>query len=247
MKILSLAGLVLFMVASLVIGVRLLWLGRQRRAPELLMGIALFVGGFLAFALGTTGKLFLDVSETSRFALTLVGLGLEYTGNVAMVLFAWRVFHRRRLWAMAMATVFVVGACTMLTLEIATGEVLRYSDPLPIEGPWVPLALGVRALAPTWLALECLRFHANLRKRLKLGLAKRIVVQRVLLWGVGMLCVAAGYAISVAHRLIYATGITAHPWAVMAVSTCLLVSALSLGWAFFPPESYRRRMEEDES
>lgn len=243
MKVLSLAGLVLFMLAALVIGLRLLWLGRKRRVPELLMGIALFAGGFLAFALGTLGKLFLEASEDARMTLTLMGLSLEYIGNVAMALFAWRVFHARKLWAMAVATIFVVGACTMLTLEVVTGELMRYSDNEPITGLWVPLALGVRALAPAWVAFECFRFHASLRKRLKLGLAKRIVVQRVALWGVGMLGVALGYAVSIGLRLAYGTGLAAHPWAVTLVSSLLLVTAIALGWAFFPPASYRRRME----
>lgn len=242
MRIVSLTGLVLFMLVSLAVGGRLLWRGGRNRVPELLMGVALFCAGFLAFALGTAGKLFLDASETTRMGLTILGLSLEYVGNIAMALFAWRVFHRRSMIAMAVTTLFALAVCTALTLEITTGEYLRYSDAIATEEPWIPLALVVRAFAPGWLSFECFRFHASLRKRLRLGLAKRIVVHRVALWGVAMLCVTAGYSVSIVHRLLFGTGIAAHPWAVASVATGLLVAAVALGWAFFPPQGYRERL-----
>ena len=58
-----------------------------------------------------------------------------------------------------------------------------------------------------------------------------------------MLGVALGYAVSIALRLVYGTGLAAHPWAVTLVSSLLLVTAAALALAFFPPAAYRRRME----
>ena len=131
-----------------------------------------------------------------------------------------------------------------LSGEIISNEYLRYSDSQPISGPYVPLGLAVRGAGPTWMAIECFRYYAKLRRQLALGLATPLVVHRVLLWGIGIGASAIAYAFSVGHRLVYGTGLREHDWAVTTVSLLALISAVSIGLAFFPPAPYRRWAEK---
>jgi hypothetical protein len=234
MSVVALLGVALFMLTSLVVGSRLAWLYLgTRKLPELLMATALLCSGFLAFAVGTAGKLLLEGTPSLRSSLTLTGLTIEYVGDVAMALFAWRVFHPKKRWAavgMAAVGLVCVGG---LSGEVLSGEYLRYADTQPIAGLWVPLGLAARALCPTWLAFECLRFHGQLRRRATVGLADPLVVRRVLLWGVAMTSSAVAYGVPIAHRLHYGTGLREHTWALSLVSLLATASAVSIWSAFF--------------
>ena len=76
MKVVALICLGSFMITSLYVGIRVAMLfSRTRRLPELLLSIALLFTGFLAFAVGTTAKIFVEGTESLRRALVLAGLG----------------------------------------------------------------------------------------------------------------------------------------------------------------------------
>lgn len=246
MKVAGLAGLGLFMLTSLVVGTRVfaLWL-RTRKAPELFLSVALLCTGFLAYAMGTLGKLVLSGSPEFRSGLTLLGLFTECVGIAALIAFVDRVFHRERGWARAVT----IGLLSFIALgvcgEVLSDEYMRYSDSKLISGPWVPLGLSARGLGAAWMSFECFRYHSKLKKQLAIGLASPLVVHRVLLWGIGIGASALGYATSITHRLVYGTGLREHDWAIAVVSFNALIASVCIGVAFFPPESYRRWAERD--
>ncbi len=243
MKYAALIGVGLFMLTSLVVGSRLVWLYLQRRKlPELLMAIGLLFTGFLAFAVGTAAKILVVGTPSLQLDMATLGLSIEYLGDAALVLFAWRVFHAEKRWAtgvvVALALLFVAAFCG----EVLSHQVLRYADSQPMSGPWIPLGLATRGLAPSWIAFECFRFHAQLRRRVRIGLADPLVMHRVGLWGLAMAACALAYVVPIVHRLIYGTGIREHLWAISAVSALAMVTAVSLWFAFLPPPKYRERM-----
>ncbi len=246
MRAISLAGLALFMLTSLVVGLRVMLLWRRtRKLPELLLSIALLCTGFLAYAVGTAGKLFISGSLDLRRFLTLLGLASESAGVMALIAFAFRVFHPRETWAKVVTAALFGLIAVALCGEILSDEYLRYSDSQPISSLWVPLSLSARGLGPAWMSFECFRYHRKLKKQLALGLASPLVVQRVFLWGVGIGASALGYTTSVIHRLAYGTGLKAHYWALNIVSFFALVASVCIGLAFFPPASYRRWVDGD--
>lgn len=235
MKIVALVCLGSFMITSLIVGIRVAILfSRTRKLPELLLSIALLFTGFLAFAVGTTAKLFVEGTESLRRALVLAGLATECVGVLALVAFAWRVFHPKSRGATLFAALVAAFIGAALVGEVSTGQYLRYSDSIPIAGPWVPLGLAARGCGPAWVAFECLRYHAKLRKRARLGLAEPVVVRRVGAWGIALGASALAYVTSVFHRLVFGTGLREHDWAVALVSVLALVSAVGIALAFFP-------------
>ncbi len=235
MKVVALVCLASFMLTSLVVGIRVATLfARTRKLPELLLSIALLCTGFLAFAVGTTAKIFVEGTESLRRALVLAGLATECIGVLALVAFAWRVFHPGSRAATAFAALVTAFIGAALIGEVSTHQYLRYADSIPISGPWVPLGLAARGCGPAWVAFECFRYHAKLRKRARLGLAEPVVVRRVAAWGIALGASALAYVTSVVHRLVYGTGLREHDWAIAIVALFALVSALGIALAFFP-------------
>jgi hypothetical protein len=244
MSVLSIGGVVLFMLTSLVVGLRLLALWwSTRRLPELLMAIALLCVGFLSYAVGTAGKLLVAGTLEQRSLFTSIGLCIECAGHFALIAFSWRVFHKRDIWAGALAGVLCALIAVAFSGEVMSGEYLRYSDSQLISGLYVPIGLAVRGAAPAWMAIECFRLHGKFRLRLQIGLAEPMVVNRVALWGVGLGSSALGFALSVVHRLVFGTGLRVHVWALSTVSVLATITAVSIGIAFFPPQAYRRWIE----
>jgi hypothetical protein len=240
MKIVALICLASFMVTSLVVGLRVLASGvRTRKLPELFLATALLSVGFLAFAVGTAAKLLIQGTEETRSTLTALGLSIECLGVLALVAFSWRVFHPRARWAFAVAVTIGLAIATALTFEITSGQYLRYADSEPMSGLVIPLALAARGAGPAWMAFECFRYHAKLRKRARLGLAEPFVVHRVALWGTAIGASALAYLTSIVHRVIYGTGLREHDWALATVSLLAIVSAAGIAFAFFPPRIYR--------
>ncbi|MBK7580675.1 MAG: hypothetical protein IPI67_10765 [Myxococcales bacterium] len=246
MKVLSLLGLAVFMLTSLVVGLRLLVLwSRTRKLPELLLALATLFVGFLCFAVGTGAKILIQGTPELRGLLTLIGLGIECLGHGAFVAFAWRVFRPKSRGTLGFA--ILLGSLIGLGFagELYSGEYLRYSDSQLISGPFVPIGLATRGLAPAWLAFECLRFYRQLRLRLSIGLAEPLVVNRVLLWGIATCASAVAYGTSFVHRVVFGTGLREHLWAISTVSLLGTVSAVALALAFFPPQAYQRWVEAD--
>ena len=245
MKALSILGVGLFMLTSAAVGGRLLLLWRRtRELPELLLTIALWCTGVLGFALGMVARLSVAGGGTNEMPIAVAALCSEYVGCAALVAFAWRVFHPKEVWAKALCGALLVLLLGALVAEIASGQFVHYSDGSRITGPIVPLALATRGLGPAWVSFECFRYHALLRRRLKLGLAEISVVHRIAAWGTASLATALGYAISAVHRAVFGTGLQAHAWALGSVSLLAFVSAIGLGLAFFPPRFYRRWVGE---
>ena len=101
MELLGIASGLGILVASLVIGARLLWMGRgDLTAPESLLGLALFTGGAVAFPLSSAAN------QTALDPALRVQLGAaSYAGSYVMLLgkaaFVWTVFRRSERWAAA--------------------------------------------------------------------------------------------------------------------------------------------------
>lgn len=241
---LSVVGLGLFMLVSLVVSVRLLRLWHAtHQQPELLLAIALLCTGFVGFALEMVGGMIPGESAAFRFGLHLAGLSGEYVGAVALVVFARRVFHPHARWAAMLAWTMVGLLVAALLAEWLSGQYVHYMDGQPAEGPVIPLGLAARGAAPTWMAIAAFRYHGMLRRRARLGLADPMVVRRVWLWAIASACSALGHAVSVVHRSIWGTGLEAHAWALDLVAGLAFVSAVCIGLAFFPPRAYRRWVE----
>lgn len=180
----------------------------------------------------------LNACSTLIFALALVSL----------VAFVRLVFRAGSEWGRG---VFYSFAAVILQTSVVS--VLYQGD---ARGVPAGIAMGVLGLfAFGWAFGECLAYHAAMRRRLTLGLADPIVVNRFLLWSVwtGTLAVATGQGLAIrvgmlasGASLVSVGGVVDPFWSSLihlARGFMLIagpVVAVSVWLSFSPPERYRR-------
>jgi hypothetical protein len=233
---LSLIGFLAFFIVALVVGIRLLLLWRRtRQLPELLMGIGVLGIGPIGFGAMTIGAVSMSNPpvENAGYAIGTVAVG---GGVLAKCAFNWIVYRRNSILAMA-----VTCGIGMLILVVIGSHVL--------DGQWAPrTAMAWDTLSRSltqvgclfWGSGESLYYWSRMRKRLKLGLADSVIVNRFLMWGLGAGFAGVGTGIGVTAEI--ATGIPTLqiPWVVSTSSVFGFAAAVSIYLAFVPPERYLR-------
>lgn len=245
-EIFALAGLVAFVGASAIVGLRIVLLAiRTGKLPEWAIGLSLVLAGAIGTGLSIlpmlvrTGPsdLFL---QTDRMAIVF-----NHVGYTMLLLFVWRVFRPAKTWA----ALFFAG----LSLALAFGAAGMFFTLVPglhIAGPealvnrWSWLSLCARIVGYAWAAAESFGYHAKLKRRLALGLGDAAVAQRFYLWGVCSTAVLAIW-LTVAVRWVL-TGGTGE-WAGIISALLGFVVAGSLWKAFFARPSSKSQSREGEA
>jgi hypothetical protein len=228
-------------VASLAVGARLLALAaRTRQLPELALGSTLFVAGGLGgilYFLGTS-----HASDLGALALWVRGLGRLCLSVGALCLwgFTWRVFQPGNraatgLFCLAASAIVVGFAGEALAGGFRGGN---------FDTVWSGLGFVARGLAYCWAALESLRYFGLMRRRLRIGLADPLLVNRFLLWGIATTAAFGIYLVALINLLVDSThdlaaGVFSPTWALLT-AVLGLSSGVCLWLAFLAPASYRR-------
>lgn len=242
-------AVVLSIIASVVacgfVGLRLLSLTRKtRKLPELCMGVGLF-----AFALAQATRLAfggLGARLGAELALGVyVSMQLGYLiAQTGLCLFAAGVFgsHTRWRWVL-FAGIVATAAVSRSMMVVGSAPQLLSGAPQQTVSFWDPAAVASFALGFGWMAAEALRYHGLLRRRLLLGLADPVVVDRFFVWGVG----AAATCVMVTLLLgLYLNGMTLMTNSVAAsvvVTLSGLLFAVVPCLTFAPPAAYLRYVQ----
>lgn len=163
---------------------------RARRSRDLapfLLGVQLLFAmgiGFLLCGVGMAAAM-LATDVPPRLVSATIGTGNAATivGLVAALLFQWRVFWPAARWPLALGGAFLA---TMLAGWLGSAASGAFETGSYRNGWFLLLNAGMLAVN-LWAAIEPLAYHARLKKRIRLGLAEPLVVDRFLLWGVGSL------------------------------------------------------------
>jgi hypothetical protein len=231
-----------FVLASLVVGVRLLRLAaRTRELPELAIGLSLLLMGGLGYPLTMVARLAKRLPDETRIALMAASIALMLVGALAIVLFSWRVFRPGSAWARRA----MIGFALLLVACIAGQALGPGLRPVALHNEGLGYRIFMLALGGGmgWAAAESLAWAARLRRRVRLGLADPVVANRMGLWGAGM---TASTLISVISQTMGFLGIDFAGSLVGAAVTAPLglVAAICMALAFVPPDAYLRRVRE---
>lgn len=212
--------------------------------PELLLGL------HLLFAIGV-GSLCLSFATTSAYAPGMLSPalfgGLTIGGNLATLFglgaalwFNYRVFHdgQRAGRVVAILTCALMSAGFVL---YAVNGGMKMGD---LYGPASWPYVATMVIADVWLVTDALRFRAQLRRRLALGLAEPLVVDRLLLWSVASLA-RIGLVLIAPVTSIVVGGttelrISLVPALLTASALMILAATVSLWLMLAPSEAYRR-------
>jgi hypothetical protein len=230
----------LHLIATTAVGLRLLVLARQNRAvPELFLGLSFILAGTVGTPLEVMGMVSAQLKAEPTRVLTLIVTGKAFSviGLTFNVLFTWYVFRRDERWALALMTAVIAAAVVALAGLVSAGTLSTGVS----QAPWFWIEFVTRLASLCWLGLEAGRYYLQMKRRMRLGLADAVVVNRFLLWtfaasfGLLMICTAIPPVLfGRVHPLSHA--------ALILVGVAGLGSSVSYWLAFFPPAAYRRRV-----
>jgi hypothetical protein len=224
-----------FVIASGLIGFRLLFLWRRtRELPELAISLAHLLGGFFGYGLLVAVTVLRWLPTQWNLALYILALVSMCGGAFSVALFTFAVFRPEARWA--------GGLLALLLALFAAGVLGSTLEALPMRTNVGLLSFwGITLGTGTsygWATVESLRYRRLLLRRARVGLGDPLVANRLLLWAW-----TEGLACSIS--LLYAaTRLLDVPQSTPAVSSAaallVLLSSVTSWLAFFPPETYRR-------
>jgi len=225
-----------FVLASLVIGVRLLLLARRTRAiPETSLGLGLTLMGGFAYPMTSVARQAQALSDETRTGLMITAHVLMVVGIGCIGVFTWRVFRAESRAARntVLGLVVALVAC-FLWQGISPGY---EAGALAKEGLAIVAINALAGLAMGWTAVESLHYAALLRRRVPLGLAEPAVAAQVALWGLSS---GAATLITLATLVLHALGMdpAASAAGALVIGPLGLVAAIGLARAFRAPPSH---------
>ncbi|MCG8590887.1 MAG: hypothetical protein MJE66_16470 [Proteobacteria bacterium] len=227
--VLTFTGLTLFAAARL-LG---LWL-ETRKLPELLIAILILGVGTIAVGAGFIVRSL--VPETwlpvSNFLSPIGAAG----GMTALCIFTWRVYHPTSRVAAGVACLLSGTLAALLGYAVFMGSVEALNERPMLSLLNSLIYVGVML----WSATEALLYWFPMRRRLALGLADPLVVNRVLLWGLATGTAGVGIGIGVLARYL---GDVVNPdgsWVTLSYAVHGMFSAIGFWLAFKPPAVYVR-------
>ncbi len=238
MQLFGLACISAYCATALIVGVRLVCLARRtRELPELMIGSSFLSGAMIGYP-ATVASQFL-ASESSAFAWPIaaagsIGLALA---TIFILIAWWRIYHAPTRWGP-----WVVSAWTALIAVVLALELGRSGAELgPGANPWEPYRMVVQGGVFFVTVWSGFRYHARIRRRVRIGLADPVVANRIWLWniaasGVTLQCTYV-LAIPFLNPIFDALG-----WMPAIYGTLGLIIALCITFAFYPTQAYLRRI-----
>lgn len=236
MTILLGVGALAMIAVDAIVGVRLLLLARRtRQIPEAALGTAFLLLGAIGYPLTTLARRGVIVSDTVNAVLMGGGLLIQDIACFAVILATAQTFRGgSRTARVAVAVAALWFAASWLGQLVTSGF-----GPLVTNLAYAA-GLAARTAAFGWASFEALRAHAQGRKRLRLGLADPLVVNRFLLFGIGMGAGFVAFAIFIVGQLTTANP-SAAAWVLAATGVMGIATAIPTWLAFLPPAAYRQR------
>lgn len=236
----------LYLAIMLTLGVRLMLLAvRTQKLPESFLAahFILCCGlGYLLLIIGLTGA-YQPGLMPPRVATSLNGVGhlLSCVGVFGGICFNYLVFRPKQTWALRLVW---LSALTMATGYVGYGLSGGFSDGR-FAGVWFWLFYGTYIAGAAWVVVEPLRYYRVMRRRLRLGLADPLVVNRFVLWGSGSVCRLAMLVVGAVVPAFF-DRISPEFWPIISSWTLIAAAIAGLGVAFsywltfFPTRAYVR-------
>jgi hypothetical protein len=173
-----------FILASLIIGVRVLLLARRtRQLPELAMGLGLVLMGGLSYPINVAARMSVDLSPDTRVGMMLLSQLLMWIGCVAIGIFNWRVFRPEARWPLALLVTFASAMLVAFFVQCITVGMFAFVD---ARVGIYRFSIVPQGIPYVWGFVESFLYYRKLRKRVDLGLAEPLVTRRIGLWALTM-------------------------------------------------------------
>lgn len=239
MELFAAVGGLISVLVSWIVGLRLMLLARRtRQAPELLIGLGLFLLGGVWNPLVSVGRQAVGLPDAVRAALVFAGGVAAIGGMTSLALFTWRVFRPGTAWAKALTAAMAAALAAVFAAQTFGAGWIAFAHH---EAGWWRLATWIGVVDYCWATEEALRQFRMLSRRQRLGLADPVVTDRMRLWSLALVtAVIASTTLAVCQSLGIAVG--GSQVGLLTTVVVALVSAVCLWLAFLPPASYLARV-----
>lgn len=231
--------LAVFVLVVGTIGWRLLALWwRTRQTPELLLGLGLVLMSCIAIPLTGVGRLPAAAETVVGKTCFALGMGSIAVASALLIAFTQRVFRAGEAWAGA----FGVGISLLIFGSVVWVSYVNFvgasvAEIVPRMRPGTLVLIGSMLVCFAWASVESFRYRANLERRLALGLADPVLVDRFYLWGV-----SSGANTVLLAVLLYCveSGMVILRETIPLTALALVGSVMSAAWylTFLAPEPY---------
>jgi hypothetical protein len=236
LQILAQLGGGAFTLVCLVIGLRLVLLSaRTRRLPELLVGLSLLLMAGVGYPLSAIARQTPGLAPETRAELGCLGALLVVVGVTANTAFIWMLFRRETIWGRTLLAAVAGLGAGLFTAESLAGD---WTAGAAFFWPGIPLAISV---SMGWGFVECARYYALLRRRLRIALADAVVTDRFRLYAVGTLL---GLTTNLIGQIFWWLGreMLTDPLGAPLLGLLGAGSAVYMWLAFLPPRAYLARV-----
>ncbi|MCP3983535.1 MAG: hypothetical protein GY723_04060 [bacterium] len=236
-------GIAAFILASLVVGSRLILLARRTRClPELALGVGLFTLGGVDYLLNMAARSEALLPDAGRALAMIAAVHCGAIGIIAIAVFTTRVFHPGSRIAAAL-----VGAAglALIACGIAQGLTTGYLVVATHEDPalFIRVFNLIQAAILAWTAVDASRYGRKLGRRVSLGLEDPVVSDRIRLWSRAAMIASGIYVIYAAGEALGGDLLASSIWNPVLAGLGFS-SATCLWLAFFPPLAYGRWIRE---
>jgi hypothetical protein len=239
----------LYLAVMTTLGARLLKLSmRTQQLPEALLAIHFLLCcslGYLLLIVGLSGAREPELFAPAVVSLLLgVGYLVSCIGVFGGIWFNFLVFRSKAGWARVLLA--LTGAALFAGyFGYGLGGGFQHGR---MEGGWFWLFYGTYLAGAAWVMWEPLAYYRVMRRRLHLGLAEPLVVNRFLLWGIGsvgrFVMVGGGIIATVALGG-QKTELAPDPVGFLLLAVALIGTGVAASYwlTFFPPPRYARFIE----
>jgi len=240
----ALLPMMTFGLVSMLVAVKLLLLARRtRQLPELAISLSILLLGTVGIPLAMAGRMpgnFGTARGTLLFAggLLVICVGLEMS-----YIFCWYVFRRSNKWARGAVAMSSAAFLAVWGLMVTSG--IGSADMQTAQAQVRPYAIAIIVLQIfgfVWSSGESFRYWGMQKRRLRLGLANPVVVERFLWWALSNLATAILGATLIVS-LLSGKMVMRDPFSLFVLNVTGTVLCFTWGLSFFPPKFYVRWVE----
>jgi hypothetical protein len=225
-------GVLVMILADAVVGVRLLLLARRtRELPELCFGLSFVWLGVLGYPLSIVAR------RTGSPGLLAAALFFQDLGSLAMIVATWQTFRPGEAWPRRL---FVL-ACGLFAASLLGDSLTARAWLLRDGGPWYEVGFWARAGSYLWAAVASGRYFVAIRRRLALGIADPVLVDRFRLWTLSSAAISLAFLVFYLGR-IWSDDVSASLPVLAVTSVVGLVAGVTVWLVFLPPPAYLRRV-----
>ncbi len=244
MNFIAMLPIATFGLVSIAVAVKLLLLARRtRQLPELAVSLSILLLGTIGLPLAMAGRMPGNFGTTRGTLLFAAGMFVVCIGLEMSYVFCWRVFRPGSAWArraVALSSVALLAVwSSMVTFGSGATDVQAAQAQVR---PYAIALIGLLMLGAGWSSAESFRYWDMQKRRLRLGLANPLVVQRFLWWGLSNLATVTLGATLIAC-LLQGKMILRDPFSLLIMNVTGTVLSFTWGLSFFPPKFYLRWVE----